>query len=335
MKLELSIWTHHLTHLVYSYFYYCRANKIDVNIVYNSKIKFNSALLIVNDKSILFDYSDDVKFIDLPNNFDFYFKRSLLEKDKKNNIFPLNFNVPMAYKSHLLLLKLNKDLLFHKFNKTEIGRALDIFGLFTNSGHGTLDIRNYPKNISDFGGNILYYTRLWNPDNNPDKEEKERRMLQNEFRINACRIIKREFKNASVGLYSDSFSNKLAPDLLLPPDKSDKKSYLKKLTQYNIGIADDGLKNTPGWKIGEYLLYGKAVISTPLNVCIDNFKEHVNYEILSSRSSFEEIPGKIEFLLKEKKYLEMSENNFIWSTRYLHPKNYINRILNVIRENVL
>jgi hypothetical protein len=223
MKLELSIWTHHLTHLVYSYFYYCRANKIDVNIQYNSKIKHNSAVLTVNNKSVFFDYSDDIKFIGNSNSFDFYFKRSLLEKDKKKNVYPLNFNVPMAYKSHLLLLKLNKDLLFHKFNRTEVVRALDVFGLFTNSGHGILDVRRYPNKVIDYGGNILYYTRLWNPNNHPDDEEKERRMVQNEFRINACRSIKKEFKNASVGLFSDDLSNKIAPDLLLPANKSDKK----------------------------------------------------------------------------------------------------------------
>lgn len=334
MKLELSVWTHHLTHLVYSYFYYCKVNRIGVNIVYNSKIKHNSALLTVNNKTLFFDYSDDTKFIDLPNNFDYYFKRSLLEKDKMNNVLPLNFNVPMAYKSHLLLLKLNKDLLFHKFNKTEVGRALDVFGLFTNSGHGTLDIKNYPKHINDHGGNIIYYTRLWNPDNHPDEDEKERRALQNEFRINACRILKKEFKNASVGLYNDSLSSKIAPDLLLPANKSDKKRYLNELSIFNIGIADDGLKNTPGWKIGEYLLYGKAIVSTPLNVCIDNFKEHVNYERLSSRSSYQEIPEKVNFLLKDKKYLEVGENNFKWSSNYLHPKNYLNRILILADVNI-
>jgi hypothetical protein len=257
-----------------------------------------------------------------------------LEKDKKKNVYPLNFNVPMAYKSHLLLLKLNKDLLFHKFNRTEVVRALDVFGLFTNSGHGILDVRRYPNKVIDYGGNILYYTRLWNPNNHPDDEEKERRMVQNEFRINACRSIKKEFKNASVGLFSDDLSNKIAPDLLLPANKSDKKRYLKELSTYNIGIADDGLKNTPGWKIGEYLLYGKAVVSTPLNVYIENFTEHENYERLSSRSSDEEIPEKIAFLLKDKKYLEIGENNFKWSSNYLHPKNYINRILNIVEGNI-
>lgn len=334
MKLELSIWTHHLTHLVYSFFYYCKVNKVDVNIEHNAKIKHNTALLIVNNKTALFDYSDDTKFLVSPNDYDFYFKRSLLEEDRDNNVYPLNFNVPMAYKSYLLLLKLNKHLLFHKFNRTEVIRALDVFGFFTNSAHGILDVRKYPKKIEDYGGNVLFYTRLWNPDNHLDMEEKERRLKQNEFRINACRIIKKEFTNASVGLYSDSLSNKVAPDLVLSHSKSDKKKYLKELLTYNIGVADDGLKNTPGWKIGEYLFYGKAVITTPLNICIENFEEHINFEKLSNRSSHEEIPEKIIHLLKDKKYLEMGENNFIWSNNYIHPKNYINRILNIVDVNI-
>ncbi|KJD35913.1 hypothetical protein PW52_09325 [Tamlana sedimentorum] len=329
MKLELSVWTHHLTHLVYSYFYYCRANKIGVNISYNPKIKYNSAKLTVHNKTILFDYSDDTKFIDTSDNFDYYFKRSLLKRDQSLNVHPLNFNVPLAYKSYQLLLKLNKDLVFHKFNRTEIGRALDVFGWFTNSGHGTLDIRNYPKTVSDFGGNIIYYTRLWNPDNNPNPDEKERRTIQNEFRINACRIIKKEFKNVEVGLYADDLSKKLASDLVLPSSKSDKKSYLKKLSKFNIGIADDGLKNTPGWKIGEYLMFGKAVVTTPLNICIDDFYEEVNYSKVSSRSAYNELPDKIEYLLQNKNYLKMCEANFIWSKNYIHPKNYLSRILKV------
>ena len=334
MKLELSVWTHHLTHLVYSYFYYCKVNKAHVNIVHNQKVNHNTALLTVNNKLVVFDYSDDTKFIGDPDNYDFYFKRSLLKKDKKDNVFNLNFNVPMAYKSHMLLLNLKKDFLFYKFNKTEVLRALDRFALFANSGHGILDIRRYPNKVLDYGGNILYYTRLWNPDNHPDKEEKERRMIQNEFRINACRVLKKEFKNASVGLYSDKLSNIMAPDLVLPNNKSNKKKYLKELSVYNIGIADDGLKNSPGWKIGEYLLYGKAVVSTPLNISIEGFREHKNYEKLSSRSSFDELPEKVSFLLKDKKYLEMGENNFEWSSKYLHPKNYMNRILKIVNENI-
>ncbi|WP_281322645.1 hypothetical protein [Flavobacterium aestivum] len=334
MKLEFSSWTHHLNQLIYSYFYFCKIEKINVDIIRNNNIKFNGAVLYIDNKTVFFDYSDDTKFIDIPEKFDYYFKRSLLPKDKIANVYPLNFNVPMAYKSHLLLLNLKSDFLFDRSSRTEVIRALDRFSIFTNSSHAVLDIKRYPKREIDFGGNIIFQTRLWNPDNHSDEDEKERRRNQNEFRINACRIIKKTFKNASVGLFADHLSKQLAPDLLLDSKCSNKNNYFNMLNNYNICIADDGLKDTPGWKIGEYLLFGKAVITTPLNVSIDKFDEHVNYEKLSSRSSYMELPEKIEYLLNENKYLEMGHNNLIWSDNYLHPRNYIKRILSIVDKTI-
>ncbi|MBP1223997.1 glycosyltransferase [Flavobacterium sp. 1355] len=331
MKLELSSWTHHLNQLLYSYFYFCKKEKRSVDIVRNSAIKFNGAVLHIDNKTAFFDYSDDTKCIDTPEKFDYYFKRSLLPEDKKANIYPLNFNVPMSYKSHWLLTNLKSDFLFDKSNRTEVIRALDLFSLFTNSSHSVLDIKRYPKQVIDYGGNIIFHTRLWNPDNHQDEDEKERRRNQNDFRINACRIIKNTFKNASVGLSADDLSKQLAPDLILDSRHSDKNSYFNMLNNYDICVADDGLKDTPGWKIGEYLLFGKSVITTPINVVIDKFEEHINYEKLTTRNSFEELPEKIEYLLNGKKYLEMGANNLKWSEEHLHPKNYIQRILSIVK----
>jgi hypothetical protein len=331
MQLAISTWTHHLNHLIYSFYYFCKKEKIQVNIVQDKTIVSNGALLLVDGKSIFFDFSDDSKFLDNPQNFDYYFKRSLRIEDNRENISPLNFNVPMAYKSHSLLLNLKSDLLFDKWSRVEVLKAMDKYGFISNSSHGILDIRRYPKNVIDHGGNIIFHTRLWNPDNHSDADEKERRRLQNEFRINACRIIKDNFNNSSVGLFADDFSKKMAPDILLDAKESKKNNYLNTLLKYNIGIADDGLKDTPGWKIGEYLLYGKAIITTPLNISLDNFKESVNYELLSTRSSFLELPDKIESLLKDKKYLKVGNENKEWSNYHIHPQNYIKRILSVLK----
>ena len=333
MHLELSTWTHHLNQLLYSYFYFCKEEKKEVKFCLNKEVKHNGAILNVNELVVFFDYSDDSKFLALPENYNYYFKRSLKVIDKRDNVYPLNFNVPLTYKCHSLLFKLKKDFITYKPNKVEIIRAIDSFGLFTNSSHGMLDIRKYPRQIKDFGGNVIYHTRLWNPDNHLDEEEKERRQIQNEFRINACRIIKKNFKDVSVGLFSDDLSKKMAPDILLENSNSRKKDYLRKLKGFNIGLADDGLKDNPGWKIGEYTLYGMAVVTTPLNICLDEFKEGINYQKLSLRSSYEELPNKIENLLKDKNYLEVGKNNLVWSDYYLHPKNYIKRILSILACN--
>ncbi|AWG21477.1 hypothetical protein FFWV33_07975 [Flavobacterium faecale] len=332
MQLFLSTWTHHLNQLIYSYLYFCKSESLDVTIIQDTSIVHNGGLLLVEDKKIFFDYSDDPQFIDKIEKFDLYFKRSLREECFKGNVYPLNFNVPLSYKPHLLFLNLKKDLLFDRRSRIEVLKALDLFGLVFKSSHKTLNVNRYPEKVVDHGGRVLFHTRLWNPDNHPDLEEKERRRLQNDFRINACRIIKKNFENASVGLTMDNLSIEIAPDLILTKRESNKNYYLNTVMHHDIGIADDGLKDCPGWKIGEYLFYGKAVITTPLNIIVDNFKPKINYEMLSSRSAFEELPDKIDSLLKDKRYLQMGSRNKEWSTNYIHPQNYLKRILTLLKE---
>lgn len=330
MKLEIPHWIYDSNQLIYSFFYYCLKEDIKIDIEINKSIHYNGAVIYYNNNKLFFDYSDDSKLIDEPCLYDYYFKRSLLAKDRKNNVYPLNFHLALSYKPLYLLTKLNPKFFFDRSNRIEVIRALDKFGLITNHSHTIFDVKRFPSSVRDFGGKIIFHTRLWNPDNHSDSDEKERRVLQNEFRINACRILNKNFNNASVGLFPDKLSLKMAPDIVLDLEGTYKNNYFKKLKNYDIGIADDGLKDTPGWKIGEYLLFGKALITTPLNICLDNFNENENFLKLSSRTAYEELPIKIEELLKEKKYLEMATNNLKWSKEYIHPFNYIKRILSIV-----
>lgn len=332
MRLEIHHWTPHHNMIVFSYLCFCEHNNIEFDIQINPTISWNGAILFFYDESFYLDYSDDILFLDDPKKYDHYLKRSLKAIDINHNIYPLNLQVNYSYKSLKLLTKLDLKVLLNKSNRIEIIRAVDYFNVFTNSSHNAIDVRKLPKRVNDNGGKIIFYTRLWNPDNHIDPDEKDRRRLQNEFRIESCKILKKTFKNASVGLFPDDLSSKLAPDLLLDVKKTSLKKYFGMLKQCDIGIADDGLKDTPGWKIGEYLLFGKALVTTPLSVEVENFVEHTNFEKLTTRSSYKELPGKIEFLLKDRKYIEMGNNNLIWSEEYLHPKNYLKRILSVVRK---
>ncbi len=334
MRLEIHHWTPHHNMIVFSCFYFCEGNNIEFDIQMNPKVSWNGAILYFDNKTFYLDYSDDTLFLDNPKKYDYYLKRSLQINDLNENIYPLNLQVNYSYNALKILKKFGIKQLLNEANRIEIIRAIDYFNAFTNSSHNAMDVRKLSRTVNDNNGKIIFFTRLWNPDNHIDIDEKERRRLQNEFRIESCRTIKKNFENSSVGLFPDVLSSKLAPDLLLDVKKTSIKKYFGTLKKCDIGIADDGLKDTPGWKIGEYLLFGKAVITTPLNVVIENFEEHKNYEILSSRSSYLELPGKIEYLLHEKKYLEMGNNNLKWSDEYLHPKNYINRILALTRKEV-
>lgn len=331
MRLEIHHWNPHHNMIIFSCFYYCEEHNIEFDIHFNSNMSWNGAVLYFNKETFYLDYSDDTFFLEDTEKYNFYFKRSLQLNYCNNNIYPLNLQVNYTYKSMKFLTKFGINEFKNKLNRIEIIRALDYFNTFTNSSHNAIDIRKLSKRVCDNGGNVIFYTRLWNPDNHINGEEKERRKIQNEFRINSCRIIKNNFENAKVGLFPDNLSFKLAPDLILDIKKTSLKEYFNVQKKCDIGIADDGLKDTPGWKIGEYLLRGKAVITTPFNVVLENFEEHINFEKLSTRSSYEELPDKIAYLLEGKKYLEMGNNNLKWSEEFLHPKNYIKRILAVTK----
>ncbi|MGC4041486.1 MAG: hypothetical protein QM710_12070 [Flavobacterium sp.] len=331
MKLRIHLFLHSSTQLIYSYFYYCQKHKIKMDIEIDKSVHYNCVIIEYQGKTLFFDYSDDTVFCDDPVKFDFYFKRSLPEKDRKGNVHPVNFNFALAYNSLSFLTKMNLQFFKDKQSRLEILRALDVFDWFTNNSHASVDIKNYPSKVEDKGGTVIFHSRLWDPDRTSLEDEKERRRLQNDFRINACRIIRKNFKNSSVGLFPDELSIKLAPDVLLNKKQTGKRSYFEKMLNSNIGVADDGLKDTPGWKIGEYVLSGKAVISTPLNIAVDEFYDGKNFMQLSHRSAYEELPEKIDALLQGKRYLEMGEENLKWSREYIHPSNYLERIFALVR----
>jgi len=327
LQVYISSYTSHLNQILYSLVSFSQSRTHKVQVYYDKNVKNNCVRIEYNETSYLLDYSDDYLFMDEPANYDLYFKRSLLEHSLSNNCRPLNFQVNMATDPLQLFRFLPKDFDFLRKSKVEIARMFDFLGLM-NMGHYAMLYKDITKFREIKGnGNILFYTRLWDPSNNNDLEEKERRKIQNEFRIEACKIIKSNFKNASVGIFDSKLAQEICPDLIFPNKIISKKEYLKKLSLSSICIADDGLKDTPGWKIGEYTLFGKSIISTPLNVLIEEFVENENYLKLSSRNSSHELPDKIEQLLSNNNYLKMKECNIIWSEKFLNPVSYIKRII--------
>jgi glycosyltransferase involved in cell wall biosynthesis len=229
-----------------------------------------------------------------------------------------------------MVLKMPIDFNFIRHSKVEFFRALDFLKI-TNMSHFSMLLSKFRGNSKTNNGRVIFCTRLWDPKNTNDEKERERRVSQNFFRINACRIIKANFPNSFVGVFDSELARRVCPELIFKSKILSKKEYLKELSKADICIADDGLKDSAGWKIGEYLMMGKAVISTPLNVYISDFYENKNYMVLTNRTAFEELTEKIDFLLKDDKYMEMGLNNKSWSEQYLFPNAYVENILKYLK----
>lgn len=322
-KVKIRFWTAHHNMFLYALFYLCKRRKLRFNIDYSDAVPYNCVILECRGKSYFFDYADTPEILSEPSNYISYFKRSFLKnKNYDQSIKPLGLQVNYSYKPLSFLSYLKKKHLLDQRNRIELLRALDYFE-YSNLSHHSMDIRSLPSDLNLFNKNIIFFTRLWNPNNHISEEEKSRRRTQNEFRIRTCRILDKSFKNVHVGIYPDAYSKSQCPDLILGQKQISKRNYLMLLRHSAIGIADDGLKDTPGWKLGEYCLFGKAVITTPITVELSDFIENENYLKLSNRSAVDEIPEKVEFLLKGDRYKELAQNNLEWALNNLHPDNYL------------
>lgn len=327
MKIFISIFNSHLNHFLYSLIEYKKKYKTHVTIIYEPNIKSNCVLILVFNKTYFLDYSDCTDFADLPSKFDFYFKRSLKPTDFLGNVKPLNFQINISTSPLMLLHHLPKQIDFLVKSKVEIVRMLDLLK-FTNMNHYSMMHYKFLSGQKVEGnGKVIFCSRLWNPENHKDPEEKSRRQLQNDFRVNACRIIKKNFKNATVGIFDSKLAREICPDIIFPNKIISKQQYFKELVTSSIGIAGYGLKDTPGWKIGEYAFMGKSIITTPIQTVVEDFKDNINYLKLSNRISYDEIPDKIEALLSSNTHKKMSDANVHWSRTYLDPVNYVTRII--------
>ncbi len=324
IKIEIPYYVSHYNMLLYSVLYYASKHGIPLEI--NKKTSLKGIVVSLNNKCLFFDYSDDVFLLEDNRNYDYYFKRSLAIENNEQNIKPLNFQVNYSYKPFYLLSKFSKDLLFDRRSKIEVYRALDMFKFFNQSHHSMKCQRLSEIKKSDFP-KIIFQSRLWNPDNTNSDVEKQRRILQNEFRINTCRLLTRNYPDSCVGLYPDEYAKKLASDVLLNLKDVSKNNYLLNLKDSSIAIADDGLKDTPGWKLGEYLLYGKAVISTPINVCVEDFIQNKHYIGLTNRNASNELIDNVENLLENKKYEYIAQNGLDWANNHLSIDAYFEKIL--------
>lgn len=331
MQIEIPAWTTHHNQFLYSFLIYSIEKKIDLKFSLNTSIHVNGAVLNWKGKKIYFDYCDDVVLIDNPENYDFYFKRSLLKESQEiyPNLFPLNFHVNFAKWPLKLISKMSHRILTKKESWVEVVRAIDVFGKITNESHLSVDLGQFSRTNPEIG-RVIFMTRLWDPSRNDDPEEKERRMIQNDFRINACRILKKSFPDSFVGIFPDEFGVKSAPDILLEINHTLKRNYLSALAQSDIAIADDGLKDTPGWKIGEYLMAGKAVITTPIKVLIEDFEENVNFLSTGRRDDYAILPDLVNSLRKDQAYKLMQEQNKQWYKSHLEPVAYVSSILSKV-----
>ncbi|MEX6161505.1 hypothetical protein AB6G16_07385 [Proteus mirabilis] len=311
-------YSHHISQYIYGFLLLSKNNIIKLsNIDKDTNITGAQHILRANidGKKIIYDANDgdhiDRGFFSIPDYewCDLYFKRSysnqLAEQFPKCR--PLGFNYEIKPFYGMI------DCFFGNIRRLmgkEIIKHTDL-EIIPN-------VSNNPK--------ILFLTRLWEP--NPIKDNASKIELEyynetiqlNKVRMDALNMIHTQFNEKStIGINDIPYSRRMAPDFILPKEKTHRRNFINMMKEHEICITSTGLHKSTGWRFGEFVAASRAIISEPLNYVVPgNFDNYLPF------NNIEELYLAIEKLVNDKELrYDMMKRNNIYYNNYLKPDRLI------------
>lgn len=323
----------HFTQLITGLEYLKDKNKIQLNYRLN-KFEFPPYIfkVEVDGLQLFFDMADNSEIHSgIYDRADYYLKRMLLKSDlkNKNKLLPFGLNYGVYYKNNYLRTLFLKDWKLIKYSlrfSSTASKILNIKNCIQTSELSQMQSLPYP------GKMVVFKSRLWDPSRNTTGRKKEEREIMNKERIelqNSLKIVYGDkFRG---GIETDPYSKQMGRDYLLSEDEYHKKNYLQLLKKSSIGIVNQGLEKSIGWKFGEYISHSLAIITTPIDEykLLGPLKEEKHY--FTFRST-EECLQKTELLFSNDRLrTEMQKANRAYYQHWLHPGEKILRILELIK----
>ncbi len=243
-------------------------------------------VVLGDDVRVCYDTRDgrrvDPEYLD---EADFYFKRSydasylatLGEAGRK--VRPLGLNY-LVYPDGRDMFALWRSIrLVPRGKLREIWRSLRLFDSirffpFLSRMEALPDYRAEPK--------VLFMVDAKDPENALDKSAQgvDQRMYLNDMRSACIKALREALGDKFYGgfMHTD-FARRNYNALLMPDGRTaSKKNYINLLRSYPICVATTGLHGSIGWKFGEYVAFGKAIVSERLEYEVPgNFRKDVNY----------------------------------------------------------
>ncbi|WP_395790796.1 glycosyltransferase [Aquimonas sp.] len=112
---------------------------------------------------------------------------------------------------------------------------------------------------------VLFQTRLWDPAEAPSADKAAAWARLNAYRIECVRRLRDALPEAFLGgIAPSAFARSQCEErLLCPPDAARRAAYMGLLRQRSIAVSTAGLHDSNGWKLAEYLAFGKPVLAEP------------------------------------------------------------------------
>lgn len=328
----------HISSIIAGFLMLQNEEKIELKIVINEQdiVPHNClALAEIEGIKIAFDTLDGYnwdqnlleKFLE---KVDYYFKRSysaekncVFDIHLRQKIYPLGFNYHVTYPGNPIDVPRGLN--------EKVRRILErIIRGYDNTYFVPAVFETQTTNDSNH--KILFMTRLWDPNIESTFIPEELERINN-MRIAIIRELRKEYQDNFIGgVKRDRFSQRVCPDLIMDSKYTNRKRYLEIMKCSYICIGSMGLHESIGWKTGEYVAAGRAIVNEEFKYQIPNFIEGINY---FSYDSVEKCLSMVEELHKNpEKVIEMQKNNTKYYNNYLRPDKQIENVIRlVLRES--
>ena len=308
-----------------------------------------------NGKIIAYDTADGYQSIHRKDVFDsqldrltYYFKRSYDE----------SFHNGMRNADKVKSLGLNyfctcKGNPYDKYYPQDGFKIKDVVPMLLhkrNARTQAFDYSMFESNSEKYDSyNLLFLTRLWDsagitadsiqktyPYFTIEEASLEAEKWKNSLdvatkdRIEYIRSLREHFGNRIIaGVSTDSFSQKLCPDLIIESNITDRNNFIGMIKKNYICLTSEGLHGSIGWKFAEYIAAGKAVITEPLAYTVPyGFEEDKNYFVYSD---IESCIGNCEKLINNPELVHETESlNREYYSNHLRPDKLILDTLKIV-----
>jgi len=240
---------------------------------------------------------------DLLARVDLYFKRSCafqypdLEPFEATKIQPLGLNYEV-YPDHTDVA----GALRAWHTRRSLGR---ISGMFRPLGLSTRFVprqRVLEARASDRTDPfVVFLSRMWDPDEGVGRDHalKQERLELNSMRASCIRALRAHFGDRAItGLLPSNCAARTYPELQLHDEGlTHRGKYQEIVRQSSVCVTTTGLHQSVGWKLGEYVSAGKAIVTERLNSMLPGeFLPERNY---LSFSNADECVAAVERLFAE------------------------------------
>ena len=179
------------------------------------------------------------------------------------------------------------------------------------------------NNLNIKNNTILFQTRCFADESNSDI------LAINKQRYALIHLLREAFpKEFNGGFVPSDLVHKKYKDAITNVPTSPIE-YLQFMKQSGIVIYTRGLANSPAWKMAEYLSQGKIIIAEKLTTELPEPLVHGKHLLYFNND--QELIYQIKRVLNDKELaLNLSKNARLYFENYVHPRENMKRVLNIV-----